>query len=302
MIAHGPHKRLRPGDLVEVKTEAEILATLGPDGTLEALPFTPEMRKFCGRQLRVKSWANRTVAERLSVRRMENAVHLENVRCDGEAHDGCARGCLLFWKESWLDRVGERRENRPVPAAPPEVSLRTREGDRYLCQATELARATRHLPAHEMRQYLDALIGEDVKAIDLFKSMAIFAYDVVVQRLFRGREWNHIQGPCEKTPSVTLGLQPGDRVRVKSKEEIVATLDANGWNRKMEFSREMVPHCGRDYKVLRRVDRMIRDHNGQMVTLKDTVILEGLVYKDLVRLACPRSEYMFWRECWLERV
>ena len=36
--------------------------------------------------------------------------------------------------------------------------------------------------------------------------------------------------------------------------------------------------------------------------MKDTVILDGLVYKDLVRLACPRQEYMFWRECWLERV
>jgi hypothetical protein len=39
-----------------------------------------------------------------------------------------------------------------------------------------------------------------------------------------------------------------------------------------------------------------------MLVMKDTVILDGLVYKDLVRLVCPRQEYMFWRECWLERV
>jgi hypothetical protein len=39
-----------------------------------------------------------------------------------------------------------------------------------------------------------------------------------------------------------------------------------------------------------------------MVAMRDTVMLEGLVYKDLVRLAAPRAEYMFWRECWLERI
>jgi hypothetical protein len=38
------------------------------------------------------------------------------------------------------------------------------------------------------------------------------------------------------------------------------------------------------------------------VKLRNTVLLEGLVYKDLVRLAAPRSEFMYWRECWLERL
>jgi hypothetical protein len=33
----------RPGDLVEVKTPDEILATLDADGTLDRLPFMPEM-------------------------------------------------------------------------------------------------------------------------------------------------------------------------------------------------------------------------------------------------------------------
>jgi hypothetical protein len=70
----------------------------------------------------------------------------------------------------------------------------------------------------------------------------------------------------------------------------------------MEFSREMLQHCGKEYRVLRRVDRIIRDHSAKMVRMNDTVLLEGLVYKDFVRLAAPRAEYMYWRECWLERV
>ena len=35
---------LRVGELVEVRSEDEILATLDVDGELEGLPFMPEMR------------------------------------------------------------------------------------------------------------------------------------------------------------------------------------------------------------------------------------------------------------------
>jgi hypothetical protein len=101
---------------------------------------------------------------------------------------------------------------------------------------------------------------------------------------------------------VSLNLRPGERVRVKSKREILATLDRKGWNRGMEFSREMLSHCGKEFTVLRRMERIIGGHTAKMVTMENTVILEGLVYKDLVRLASPRSEYMYWRECWLDRV
>jgi hypothetical protein len=44
---------LRVGELVEVRSESEILATLDEKGELEALPFMPEMRQFCGQRLRV---------------------------------------------------------------------------------------------------------------------------------------------------------------------------------------------------------------------------------------------------------
>jgi hypothetical protein len=91
--------RLRPGDIVTVRSEAEILATLDVDGTLDGLPFMPEMRRFCGHSFHVAARADRTVHDKLGVRTMEDTVHLEDLRCDGAAHDGCCRGCLLFWKE-----------------------------------------------------------------------------------------------------------------------------------------------------------------------------------------------------------
>ncbi|PYT91924.1 MAG: hypothetical protein DMG36_16745, partial [Acidobacteria bacterium] len=45
--------RLRPGDLVEVKSPEEILQTLDNEGTLDRLPFMPEMIEFCGRRFQV---------------------------------------------------------------------------------------------------------------------------------------------------------------------------------------------------------------------------------------------------------
>ena len=40
----GGDRPLRPGDIVEVRPAAEILATLDADGTLDDMPFMPEMR------------------------------------------------------------------------------------------------------------------------------------------------------------------------------------------------------------------------------------------------------------------
>ncbi len=291
---------LMPGEWVVVRSEAEILATLDDHGALDALPFMPEMRQFCGRRLRVRARADRTSMAKLWMRTMDDAVHLDGVRCDGAAHDGCSRACALFWKEAWLRRADM---HDPVAARPAAGSpeLHVKAGELYVCQATELGRATRHLPASDVRRHLASLRSEAVSVFDLARAVAIFLYDVVMWKLGRP-DWNTIRGPCTETPSVSLNLQPGERVRVRSKREIIATLDRRGWNRKMEFSREMLPYCGKEFTVLQRVERFIGDHSGRMLVMNNTVILGGLVYKDLVRLACPRQEHMFWRECWLERV
>ena len=92
--------KLLPGDLVEVRSEAEILATLNEKGTLDKLPFMPEMLQYCGRRFRVASVAHKTcdTATFIMGRRMRDAVFLEDLRCDGSAHGGCQARCLLFWK------------------------------------------------------------------------------------------------------------------------------------------------------------------------------------------------------------
>jgi hypothetical protein len=47
------HEELYRGDLVEVRSPSEILATLDESGALATLPFMPEMFVYCGRRFTV---------------------------------------------------------------------------------------------------------------------------------------------------------------------------------------------------------------------------------------------------------
>ena len=51
---------LRRGDLVEVKSPGEVLATLDERGALEDLPFMPEMAALCDRRFVVDGRAGLT--------------------------------------------------------------------------------------------------------------------------------------------------------------------------------------------------------------------------------------------------
>src|SRR5206468_9375981 len=77
-------------------------------------------------------------------------------------------------------------------------------------------------------------------------------------------------------------------------------------NRGLYFDAEMVPFCGRSFRVLQRVARIVNEKTGRMMEFKNPcIILEGVVceakYSEC-RLFCPRAIYSYWREIWLERI
>ena len=49
----GSRRPLRPDEVVEVKSAAEILSTLDSEAALDAMPFMPEMLQFAGKRLTV---------------------------------------------------------------------------------------------------------------------------------------------------------------------------------------------------------------------------------------------------------
>src|SRR5207247_9150139 len=103
-MRNGSGGRVRPGDLVEVRSPAEILDTLDEDGTVDRLPFMPEMLSFCGRRFRV---ANRVVKTCFSGSRStmlalnrDDVVTLDSVRCTGAAHDGRQKEYASLWRDA----------------------------------------------------------------------------------------------------------------------------------------------------------------------------------------------------------
>jgi hypothetical protein len=322
---------LRPGDLVEVRPLPEILGTLDEHGALDGLPFMPEMAAFCGRQFPVSRRAEKTcdTIEKSGSRRMRETVHLGGVRCSGTAHGGCQAACLVFWKEAWLRPVPEEASSAsprsPKSSAPDADSAATSldrharaaraDGEIYVCQATELLRASSPLPWWDPRQYAREVWSGNVGLGVLVRTLARSWYNALARRLrrlpiplvWRIRESPHLQGsPQKRTPKASLGLKPGDRVRVKSKEEIVATLSFGQRNRGLWFDVEMLPFCGREFTVLGRVERIIDERSGKLIELPgDCILLDGVVCGGLLsrdRLFCPRAIYPYWREIWLERV
>ena len=322
---------LRVGELVEVRSEAEILATLDDRGELESLPFMPEMRQFCGRRFRVHKLA-RKLCDTINwsgMYRMRNAVHLEGVRCDGQAHGGCQAGCLTYWKEAWLKRVdaaADRAAPAAAPAGPAQAAATVatladaaRRGsahgeERFSCQATELLRAAPdRLPAWDARQYLADVRSGNATAAAAIRSVCAGAFNEFQDwsrrflprplRIKGGLRFPFIEGKLAKTPHATLDLQPGDLVRVKSKQAIVSTLDTGNRNRGMTFDAEMLKYCGRQARVLRRVERLIDEQSGRMLHLKNPcIVLEGVVCTADYHRLCPRGVYPYWREIWLERL
>jgi hypothetical protein len=323
---------LRAGELVEVRSAAEILATLGPTGTLDGLPFMPEMLQYCGRRLRVFKRADKTcdTIGRASTHslRMLDAVHLEDVRCDGAAHDGCQAECLLFWKEVWLKRpanddgpgTDSAMAGAPgAPAVPEPPALlqaaarrRPEAGEApdttyYVCQATELERATAPLPWWSPGQYLRELRSGNVDLWTFLRVVARASFNAF-QRWHGGRRFPRVEPKCEvETPvGAPLNLQPGELVRIRSKEEIFATLNRQSRNRGLYFDVEMVPFCGRTARVRQRVQRIIDEKSGRMLRLTNPcIMLDGVVCSGCLsreRLFCPRSIPSYWREIWLERL
>jgi hypothetical protein len=331
--------KLRPGDLVEVRSEEEILRTLDANGQFESLPFMPEMRAFCGRQFRVYKRADKTcdTIEWKTIRRMQNAVHLDDLRCNGAAHGGCQAGCLIYWKEAWLKRVGEpshdpltlasdgAREGSEAangPVCTTETLIKATRVDRgepgkerFSCQATELLRAApSSIPFWEPTQYVRDVRSGNASVSTVVRGLIVGFLNKFQQanaRLFprfcliRGcKRYPFVEGKVVgETPRSLLNLQPGEIVEVKNKEEIYETLDERDRNRGLRYDSEMLKYSGRRGRVLRRVEHIIDEGTGEMLHIKgDCIILDGVICTGDYHRSCPRSIYPYWREIWLKRV
>jgi hypothetical protein len=331
---------LKPGDWVEVLSKEDILRTLDEQGQLEGMPFMPEMFAYCGKRLRVHKRAHKTCDTVFPTRsrRICNAVHLDT-RCTGEAHGGCEARCPIFWKEAWLKPVHEAssspRVKIPLSGGCTEAAVQraTRcqanldeANPTYVCQATRLPYFSEDLSPYDFRQYIEDYASGNIALGRWIRGIIYITYYNLInlgiglgrplrwlydrfQRLWGGLPYPRRRGKIPKgqpTPMAELKLQEDEWVRIKSYDEILATCNEDNLNRGLYFDAELVPYCGREYRVLKRVTRIINEQTGKMMTMKNPcLILENVVCQarySYCRMFCPRELYPYWREIWLERV
>jgi hypothetical protein len=312
---------LRRGDVVEVHSAAEILATLDSDGALDGMPFMPEMIAHVGRRYTVSRRVDK-ICDTVSAsgsRRMYGTVYLEDLRCDGSGHEGCQAACKIYWKEAWLRRVDDRsRTVDPGDGGMAELERLARASTRTMrelkgeqveawrCQATDALKFSEPLKVSNLTQYWREFRNGNFGP---FRFIGLFARGFVMEVANRIGLLKPLplHGPGGGPPSSEpLGLRPGDVVQVRSPDEIEATLDEKGMNRGLSFDREMLPYCGRTVRVVDTVDRIIDDKTGRILKIpKDSLILEGAVCSGQRTPGCsfcPREIYPFWREAWVRPV
>lgn len=98
-------------------------------------------------------------------------------------------------------------------------------------------------------------------------------------------------------------FQPGDIVRVRTREEIEPMLDADRKFHGCTFLDCMWAYCGTTQKVFKPLHRFLDERDFVFKKAKGVVILEG-VFCDgvLVFGQCECSCFLFWREEWLEKL
>ncbi len=319
----GNRHPLRVGETVEIKPLPEIVATLDDKGSLDGMPFMPEMAAYCGQRATVVKRAHKTCDGHGHLRWLDDAVHLDGLHCDGSAHGGCQARCLMYWKVSWLRRVDDT-EVRSLPrVAGGDADLLARlarttwdaaDGTvRYMCQATEVTAASRPLPVGEVKQYLwDISSGNySIWAFTRIMTKAVFNryqrwsanHLPSALRVHDGHSLNYIQGHGTSTPKSTLDLRVGERVRVRPRREIEETLDEHNHNRGLLIDAEDATWCGADSTVIARVRRFVNDETGEMIEIKsDCVMLDGVGCRGEYWRMCSRGLPTYWREIWLDRI
>src|SRR5262245_58931367 len=99
-----------------------------------------------------------------------------------------------------------------------------------------------------------------------------------------------------------MRLRPGDWVEVRSKEEILRSLDKNGRLQELPFMPQMFQYCGRQFQIYKSAHKTCDTVNPLSTKwVADAVHLnlrcDGKAYG-----GCQAGCLLFWKEAWLKPV
>lgn len=141
--------------------------------------------------------------------------------------------------------------------------------------------------------------------IAVFKNMGILT---IVSKIFKYKSKTFSEKVISKgsrSRNSNSALKLGDVVIVRSKEEILETLNENNRLEGCSFMDEMWQYCNTRQKVFKRVEYFFDERNSKFFKARNTLLLEGLrcsgkLSKLMPR--CDRSCYFFWRGEWLKKI
>jgi sugar transferase EpsL len=105
------------------------------------------------------------------------------------------------------------------------------------------------------------------------------------------------------SPPETPSLQAGDRIRVRSEEEIRTMLDRWNSHKGCVFMQEMLPYCGTTQRVLKPVRQFLDERDYRLKKTRGIVLLKDVICEGTAAYGpCDRACFFFWREEWLEKL
>lgn len=297
------------GDLVEIKSWAEIHTTLDERGCLEEMPFMPEMVAMCGARARVFRSLHRIFDYRKTrrMRHMDGALLLAGVVCGGENHGGCQAACLTALKSSWLRHVEHGSTARALaareelPHSAPLPSFGT-NAPHYSCQLTQLSAASKPIDGSSLVDILRPLVSGNV-APAAFAVGWLTNYFNDIQHWRQGVAYPAFEVALrDLLPAEGQALKAGDMVVVRGSAEIRATLNAQSLNRGLYFEPDMLKYCGRRIPVQAEVGRIIDIVSGEMRQMKTPAyLLRDVRFSGERQLFNAQYEPLFWRSAWLRK-
>jgi hypothetical protein len=106
-----------------------------------------------------------------------------------------------------------------------------------------------------------------------------------------------------KTFSAVSSFATGDIVLVRSREEILSTLDPFNELKGCTFFHEMFQYCGTQQRVFKVMQHFMDERDYKFKRTHGIILLENLICTGNSTFGkCDRCCFLFWREEWLEKI
>jgi hypothetical protein len=95
----------------------------------------------------------------------------------------------------------------------------------------------------------------------------------------------------------------GDLVRVRSREEILATLDPFNELKGCAFLQKMYQYCDTQQRVFKSMHSFLDERDYKLKKVRGVILLENIICTGTAAFGqCDRCCFLFWREEWLEKI